>query len=65
MDVDGNLYTFPSVEYYYQAMKFYAADERFNVIANLENPDEGWDDIFRILLFQINGAFFVSVDHKT
>ena len=40
MNVDGNLCTFSSAEHYYQAMKFYASDERFNVIINLENPDE-------------------------
>ena len=40
MNVDGELYTFPSVEHYYQAMKFYAADERFKTIINLKNPDE-------------------------
>ena len=40
MVVDDNLYIFPSVEHYYQAMKFYAADERFNTIINLANPDD-------------------------
>ena len=40
MDVVGKTYTFPSVEHYYQAMKFYANDERFNTIINLSNPDD-------------------------
>ena len=40
MQVDGNEYIFPSVEHYYQAMKFYAADERFKVILQLKNPDD-------------------------
>ena len=40
MEVDGMLYTFSTVEHYYQAMKFYATDERFNTILHLKNPDE-------------------------
>lgn len=40
MYVDGHDYIFPSVEHYYQAMKFYAKDPRFNVILNLKDPDE-------------------------
>ncbi len=40
IEVDGKFYTFPTVEHYYQAMKFYATDERFNVILNLKNPDD-------------------------
>ena len=40
MSVDGNIYTFPTVEHYYQAMKFYASDERFKVIINFKSPDE-------------------------
>ena len=40
MEVDGNIYTFPTVEHYYQAMKFYATDERFQAILNLKNPDD-------------------------
>ncbi len=40
MEVDGGLYTFPTVEHYYQAMKFYASDKRFKIILNLKNPDE-------------------------
>lgn len=40
MTVDGGMYIFPSVEHYYQAMKFYASDPRFNTIKNLENPDD-------------------------
>ena len=39
MKVDENFYTFPTVEHYYQAMKFDASDERFQVILNLKNPD--------------------------
>lgn len=40
MQVDGKFYDFPTVEHYYQAMKFYAADPRFEVITNLKNPDD-------------------------
>ena len=40
MEVDGSFYTFPSVEHYYQAMKFYAYDARFKTILQLKNPDE-------------------------
>ncbi|MBO4480434.1 MAG: NADAR family protein [Alphaproteobacteria bacterium] len=40
MVVDGQEYVFPTVEHYYQAMKFYANDERFNNILNLENADD-------------------------
>jgi len=40
ISVDGNEYIFPTVEHYYQAMKFYASDERFHTIRNLKNPDE-------------------------
>ena len=40
MKVDGNFYTFPTVEHYYQAMKFDASDKRFQVILNLKNPDD-------------------------
>ena len=40
MTVDGNVYTFPTVEHYYQAMKFHASDERFKTILNLKNPDD-------------------------
>ena len=40
MEVDGNIYTFPTVEHYYQAMKFYATDERFHTILALKNPNE-------------------------
>lgn len=39
MSVDGKDYTFPSVEHYYQAMKFYTTDIRFHVILNLKNAD--------------------------
>ena len=39
MSVDGKLFAFPTVEHYYQAMKFYSNDSRFNVILNLDNPD--------------------------
>lgn len=40
IDVDGKIYTFPTVEHYYQAMKYYASDERFKNILNLKNPDD-------------------------
>ena len=40
MTVDDADYIFPSVEHYYQAMKFYASDKRFDVILKLKNPDE-------------------------
>ena len=40
MEVDGELYTFPTVEHYYQSMKFYASDERFHTVLGLKNPDE-------------------------
>ena len=40
MIVDGIEYVFPSVEHYYQAMKFYENDRRFNVILNMKNPDD-------------------------
>jgi ribA/ribD-fused uncharacterized protein len=40
MVVDGQEYVFPTVEHYYQAMKFYANDSRFCHIINLENPDD-------------------------
>lgn len=40
MTVDGKEYVFSSVEHYYQAMKFESHDPRFEIIRNLENPDE-------------------------
>ena len=40
MIVDGRYFTFPSVEHYYQAMKFYASDPRFKVILGMKNPDD-------------------------
>ena len=40
MQVDGAFYEFPTVEHYYQAMKFYAFDERFHAILKLKNPDD-------------------------
>lgn len=40
MIVDGQSFIFPSVEHYYQAMKFYASDPRFNAILQLKNPDD-------------------------
>lgn len=40
MVVDGQEYIFPSVEHYYQAMKFYASDKRFETIMGLKNPDD-------------------------
>ena len=40
MYVDGAEYVFPTVEHYYQAMKFYANDTRFSVVLELQNPDD-------------------------
>ena len=40
MSVDGATYTFPSVEHYYQAMKFFASDPRFNIILQQKNADD-------------------------
>ena len=40
MSVDGKDFVFPTVEHYYQAMKFYSNDVRFSVILNLTNPDD-------------------------
>ncbi len=40
MNVDGVEYVFPTVEHYYQAMKFYAYDNRFHKILQLKNPDD-------------------------
>jgi hypothetical protein len=40
MTVDGREFTFPTVEHYYQAMKFFATDPRFNVILTMKNPDD-------------------------
>ena len=40
MNVDGRDFMFPSAEHYYQAMKFYASDPRFNVILNMKNADD-------------------------
>lgn len=40
MVVDGQEYGFPTVEHYYQAMKFYASDKRFETIIGLKNPDD-------------------------
>lgn len=40
MNVDGQDFIFPSVEHYYQAIKFYASDPRFNTILQLKNPDD-------------------------
>ena len=40
MSVDGTDYVFPTVEHYYQAMKFYASDKRFDTILKLKNPDD-------------------------
>lgn len=39
MSIDGTNYTFPSVEHYYQAMKFYTSDPRFNTILKIEDAD--------------------------
>jgi len=40
MNIEGKDYTFPTVEHYYQAMKFDTSDERFKTILALQNPDE-------------------------
>ena len=40
MEADGKYYTFPSVEHYYQAMKFYASDPRFHIILKMRNADD-------------------------
>ena len=40
MSVDGKIYSFRTVEHYYQATKFYASDPRFQTIINLKNPDD-------------------------
>jgi ribA/ribD-fused uncharacterized protein len=40
MSVDGREFTFRSTEHYYQAMKFYASDSRFGIVAGLENADD-------------------------
>lgn len=40
MTVDDKEFVFPSAEHYYQAMKFYASDSRFNVIINMKNADD-------------------------
>ncbi len=40
MEVDGETFVFPTVEHYYQAMKFYASDQRFRTVLSLKNPDE-------------------------
>lgn len=40
MNVDGQDFVFPSAEHYYQAMKFYASDPRFNEILKLKNADD-------------------------
>lgn len=39
MSVDGKLFTFPTVEHYYQAMKFYVSDPRFHIVLHQDNPD--------------------------
>ncbi|MBQ6027523.1 MAG: NADAR family protein [Alphaproteobacteria bacterium] len=39
MSVDGEYFIFPTVEHYYQAMKFYSKDSRFGVILKLADPD--------------------------
>ena len=39
MFIDGKLYAFPTVEHYYQAMKFVASDQRFHTIINLKDPN--------------------------
>ena len=40
MNVDGRDFVSPSAEHYYQAMKFYASDPRFDVILNMKNADD-------------------------
>ena len=40
MSVDGSDYVFPTVEHYYQAMKFYASDKRFETILKLKDPNK-------------------------
>ncbi|MDR2934126.1 MAG: NADAR family protein [Rickettsiales bacterium] len=40
MNVDGKVMTFQTVEHYYQSMKFYSDDPRFDYIRNLKNPDD-------------------------
>lgn len=40
MEVDGKIYEFPTVEHYYQAMKFYATDPRFNNILKMSDSNE-------------------------
>lgn len=39
MSVDGKAFTFPTVEHYYQAMKFYVSDPRFHIVLHQDNPD--------------------------
>ncbi len=39
MSVDGKNFTFPTVEHYYQAMKFYVRDPRFRFVLNQKDPD--------------------------
>lgn len=39
MSVDSKAFTFPTVEHYYQAMKFYVQDPRFRIILNQDDPD--------------------------
>ena len=39
MSVDGKVFTFPTVEHYYQAMKFYVHDPRFYIILHQDDPD--------------------------
>ena len=40
MPVEGKTYAFPTVEHYYQAMKFATTDARFATICKLKSPDE-------------------------
>lgn len=40
MSVDGKVFIFPTVEHYYQAMKFYVRDPRFYIVLNQKDPDE-------------------------
>ena len=40
MEVDGGMYEFPTVEHYYQSVKFYADDARFHKVMCQKSPDE-------------------------
>ena len=40
MQIDDKTYVFPTVEHYYQAMKFATTDARFATVCKLKSPDE-------------------------